>query len=241
MLAGRAPQTRRAAAGRSASLTPRRAAFGAGATLLVVYVATLAPGVTFWDAGELLAASHSLGIPHPPGTPLYVALAHVWAGALGGAIGFARATNLLSAASTALAGAGTAWLIARCVGGRDGGWVGVLAALSAGTMFSAWINATETEVYAVAVLHAVAMLVTAALAGEGTTARHERWMLLTAYLMALAPAVHLSALVAAPAAIALAARGRLRRSGTRRGSSIVRSHSPVRRSRRPAWGACSGR
>jgi hypothetical protein len=164
--------------------------------------------VTFWDAGELIAASHALGIPHPPGTPLYVALAHVWASALGGAIGFARATNLLSAVSTAVAGGATAWLVARSVASREGGWIGVLAALSAGTMLSAWSNATETEVYAVALLHAVAMLVAAARAGEGTTARHERWTLLTAYLMALSPAVHLSALVAAPAAIVLAARGR---------------------------------
>jgi hypothetical protein len=179
----------------------------AGATLLVIYVATLAPSVTFWDAGELIAASHSLGIPHPPGTPLYVALAHAWGSALGGAIGFARATNLLSAVSTALAGAATAWLVARSLGSPAGGWTGVLGAVSAGTMFSAWSNATETEVYAVALLHAVAMLVAASRAGEGTTSRHERWALLTAYLMALTPAVHLSALVAAPAAIVLAARG----------------------------------
>ena len=179
----------------------------AGATLLVIYGATLAPGVTFWDAGELIAASHALGIPHPPGTPLYVALAHLWGSALGGAIGFARATNLLSAVSTTLAAAGTAWLVARSLRSRDGGWVGLMAALAAGTMLSAWSNATETEVYAVALLHAVAMLVAAAMAGEGTTARHERWTLLTAYLMALTPAVHLSALVAAPAAIVLAARG----------------------------------
>ena len=179
----------------------------AGATLLVIYVATLAPGVTFWDAGELIAASHALGIPHPPGTPLYVALAHAWGSALGGAIGFARATNLLSAVSTALAAAATAWLVARSLRSRDGGWVGLMAALAAGTMLSAWSNATETEVYAVALLHAVAMLVAAAMAGEGTAARHERWTLLTAYLMALTPAVHLSALVAAPAAIVLAARG----------------------------------
>jgi hypothetical protein len=163
--------------------------------------------VTFWDAGELIAASHALGIPHPPGTPLYVALAHVWASALGGAIGFARATNLLSATSTAVAGAATAWLVARALGRREGGWIGLLAALSAGTMFSAWSNATETEVYAIALLHAVAMLVTAALAGEGTDRQHERWTLLTAYLMGLTPAVHLSALVVAPAAIVLAARG----------------------------------
>jgi len=163
--------------------------------------------VTFWDAGELIAAIHALGIPHPPGTPLYVAIAHVWADALGGTVGFARATNLLSATSTALAGAATAWLVARGSGARHGGWIGLLAALSAGTMMSAWSNATETEVYAVAVLHAVGMLVAAAIAGEGTTARHERWTLLTAYLIALAPAVHLSALVAAPAAIVLAAHG----------------------------------
>ena len=69
--------------------------------------------MTFWDAGELIAASHAVGIPHPPGTPLYIALAHVWATALGGALGFARATNLLSATSTAVAGGATAWLVAR--------------------------------------------------------------------------------------------------------------------------------
>ena len=164
--------------------------------------------MTFWDAGELIAASHALGIPHPPGTPLYIALAHVWATAFGGVIGFARATNLLSAVSTAAAGGATAWLVARTVASREGGWIGLLAALAAGTMLSAWSNATETEVYAVALLHAVAMLVTAARAGEGTTPTNERWTMVTAYLMALTPAVHLSALVAAPAAIVLAARGR---------------------------------
>ena len=163
--------------------------------------------MTFWDAGELIAAVRSLGIPHPPGTPLYVGLAHTWSGALGDAMGFARATNLLSATSTALGGAGTAWLVARRMGTRDGGWIGLLAALCAGTMMSVWSNATETEVYAVALLHAVVMLVTASLAGEGVERRHERWLLLTAYLMALTPAVHLSALVAAPATIVLAARG----------------------------------
>ena len=179
----------------------------AGATLLLIYVVTLAPGVTFWDAGELIAASHALGIPHPPGTPLYVALAHAWASMLGGAIGFARATNLLSAVCTAVAGGATAWLVARSLGVRERGWVGLVAALAAGTMMSVWSNATETEVYAIALLHAVAILVAAARAGEGIERGHDRWTLLVAYLMALTPAVHLSALVAAPAAIVLAARG----------------------------------
>lgn len=174
--------------------------------LLLVYVATLAPGVTFWDAGELIAAAHGLGIPHPPGTPLYVALGHAWILATSGALGAARAMNLLSAVTTALAGAGTAWLVARGTSGAHSGWAGLASALAAGTMMSAWSNATETEVYAISLLHAMAMLVCASMVSESAPPRDERWLLVTAYLIALAPAVHLSALVGAPAAIVLAAR-----------------------------------
>jgi hypothetical protein len=175
----------------------------------VIYVSTLAPGLTFWDAGELIASAHVLGIPHPPGTPLYVMLGHAWTGALGPIMGVARAMNLLSACCTALAGAATAWIVARRSQSGHAGWMGLAAALCAGTMMSAWSNATETEVYAVALLHAVAMLVAASRVGDEHSHDRDRWLLLTAYLIALAPAVHLSALVAAPAAIVLASRDQL--------------------------------
>ncbi len=39
-----------------------------------VYLLTLAPLVTFWDSGELSTAAWSLGIPHPPGYPLFCIL-----------------------------------------------------------------------------------------------------------------------------------------------------------------------
>jgi hypothetical protein len=174
----------------------------------LVYVITLAPGVTFWDAGEFIAAAHVFGVPHPPGTPLFVAIGRTWSMILGGMIGVARAMNLLSAVSTAVAGGLSAWLVARAVAGeRDATWGALAGAACAGLMTSAWANATETEVYALSLLLVVAMLSCASHAGDCDD-RSNRWLLLTAYLIALAPAVHLSALVGAPAAIAFAARTR---------------------------------
>jgi hypothetical protein len=49
------------------------------AGILALYVLTLAPTTQFWDASEYMTAAHGLGIPHPPGNPLFVLLAHVWA------------------------------------------------------------------------------------------------------------------------------------------------------------------
>ena len=142
-----------------------------------------------------------------------MALGHVWLTLLAPLLGAALSMNLLSAVATSVAGGLTAWLFAReprsvDVGASHGtrAWRGAAAALCAGLMASAWANATETEVYAIALLHGVLMLACAAKTGEPGPGCGARWAWLTAYLMLLAPAVHLSTLVVAPAAIALAAR-----------------------------------
>src|SRR4029077_622253 len=44
---------------------------------LVVYSRTLAPTVTLTDSGELILAAYGLGEAHPPGTQLWVMLAHL--------------------------------------------------------------------------------------------------------------------------------------------------------------------
>lgn len=180
------------------TLTAPRAALVAGVSLGVVYVATLAPGVTFWDAGEFIAAAHSLGIPHPPGTPLFVVALNAWA-KLWGFLPFATATNLFSAAATATAGGLTALWIARAT--RQP-LAGLAAGLAAGAMSTVWQNATETEVYAASLFVAVAGLVTADRAGRSG---NPRYTMLAAYLLALAVPIHLSILVVGPAVVLLAA------------------------------------
>ncbi len=186
--------------------------FGA---LLLLYGFSLAPRVTFWDAGEFIAAVECWGIPHPPGTPLYVTLAravHV----LAHGVPTALAVNALSAACTAAACAlGTA-LLARS-GVPEVASIG--AGLCAGSMSSVWLSATEAEVYSASLLLSALMLVAAERSGRAGTAgvpgASTRWRALLAYLFALAAPLHASALVAGPAAVWLAFDAEDRSSRTR--------------------------
>ena len=43
-----------------------------------LYAVTGAPEVTFHDSGQLITAAWTLGIPHPPGAPLWVLLSHLF-------------------------------------------------------------------------------------------------------------------------------------------------------------------
>jgi hypothetical protein len=77
-----------------------------GAATMTVYGITLAPDVSFWDSGEFIATSWSLGIPHPPGTPLYVLIGRVFALLFHSTlhlVSVAQAVNLLSAIPSAVA------------------------------------------------------------------------------------------------------------------------------------------
>ena len=186
----------------------RAGIFAGGAVLLGAYVSTLAPGLTFWDAGEFIAAVHAFGIPHPPGTPLYIVIARAWSGLLP-AMNTATAVNLLSALATAVACVLGGFVVMKSDRGDQrvertlvrGFIPGLCAVLAAGTMSTVWLNATEAEVYAPSLLLSALMLLAASRASRND---EPSWVILTAYLFALSSPLHLGALVAAPAAIVLA-------------------------------------
>jgi hypothetical protein len=180
--------------------------------VLLVYILTLAPTVTFWDAGEFIAAAKTLGIPHPPGTPLFVMIAHVWA--LVFPLGeYAVKTNLLSALLSALGG-GFFFLIAhesiRVMTaelppdtGRALRLGGAAAAAFLGAFtFTNWQNSNETEVYAIATFTIAFMGWLAHVwRRQRGTVRGPRFLLLIIYLAGVSIGNHLLALLAGPAVI----------------------------------------
>jgi hypothetical protein len=185
-------------------VTPYRAAFAAALAVLTVYVITLAPSVTFWDAGEFIAAAHTLGIPHPPGTPLFVMIAHTW-GLLFPIGEFAFRTNLLSAILSA-SGAGLFFLV---VHESLRSWdhplrlvAAAAAALTGAFTFTNWQNSNETEVYAVATFTIGAMCWGVNLwRRHRETERGPRFLLLVVFLAGISIGNHLLALLAGPAVV----------------------------------------
>src|ERR671922_899061 len=46
--------------------------------VLLLYLLTLAPSTAMWDTSEYIAAAYTLGLPHPPGNPLFVLVGRVF-------------------------------------------------------------------------------------------------------------------------------------------------------------------
>lgn len=179
---------------------------------LVVYGMTASPTISFWDCAEFTATAYTLGIPHQPGTPLYVLVGHVFS-LLPLGIGIAHKINLMSAFFSALAisfmyltavrlqstwretEASPPWL------SRAGAACGALF-LAFSTTF--WNNAIEAEVYALA---SFTLALTAFMSVVWYQMRERpasaTLMLLIVYLMGMSIGFHMGSILVFPGVFVL--------------------------------------
>jgi tetratricopeptide (TPR) repeat protein len=110
----------------------------------LLYVLTLPRGVLPGDSGELIAASRTLSIAHPPGYPLYTMIGRVLSSAFGfGSMAYRY--NLISALAASLS-VFVVYLILVDLGVRRG--LAVAVSLTLGSLGAFWLQATTAEVYA---------------------------------------------------------------------------------------------
>src|SRR3954468_12854124 len=119
-----------------------RAALVVSLATLVLYLFTLSPSTAMWDTSEYIAAAYTLGLPHPPGNPLFVLLGRVFS-ILPIASSVAVRINILAAICSAVSA--SMWFLVTervLVGWLPSRWQrvlgGVLAVLIGGTAFTVW-------------------------------------------------------------------------------------------------------
>jgi hypothetical protein len=116
-------------------------------TALALYLLTMPSGLTWIhdgaDGGDLITAAYVLGVPHPPGYPLYVTLGHLLARLPLGLGDVAFRFNLLSGVSTASAAALLSVLVSR----RASLPAGLAAGLTLALGPLCWSQAVIAEVY----------------------------------------------------------------------------------------------
>lgn len=179
---------------------------------LTVYALTLNSTTPFWDSGEFITTSHIVGVPHQPGTPLYVLMGRVFDVILSGqpditqpSLRTAWAVNFMSAFFSALAVTFIyllIWELARR-SDPDSGWLahvgGVVGALFLAFSETFWANAIEAEVYGLAAFM-LALLAWLAVRwyDHRAQAGSNLLLLLMIYLLGLGVGFHLGTLLVYP-------------------------------------------
>lgn len=172
----------------------------------IVYMDTLAPTVSFWDCGEFIATSYTLGVPHPPGSPLYLLIGRFFTMLpIGNDIAYR--VNLISPIVSSFSVMFLFLIIVQLLKswGRPvkplqkiavygGAFIG---AMTFAFTDSHWFNAVEAEVYAFSTF-LTAIVVWLILFWEQRSDKpgHERYLLLIAYIIGLATGIHLLNLLA---------------------------------------------
>ncbi|MFC1480828.1 protein O-mannosyl-transferase family [Candidatus Neomarinimicrobiota bacterium] len=175
----------------------------------IVYLATMAPAVSFWDCGEFIATSYTLGVTHPPGSPLYLLIGRIFT-MLPLFKDIAARMNLISVLSSAAAVTflylsivilmrkyrGPVESVQDAIISYGGAVIGSLAFAFSD---SHWFNAVEAEVYAAStLLTALTVWIILRWSQKDDQSSHLHYILILAYLMGLATGIHMLNLLTLP-------------------------------------------
>ena len=181
---------------------------------LITYILTVEPTASFWDAGEFIACSYKLQVPHPPGAPFFLLTGRMFTLLAGGDVTqVAYWVNMLSVVSSAFFVLFIFWSIThlakRALKIKKGEestadtivimGTGLVGALACTFSDSFWFSAVEAEVYGMSAFF-TSFVFWAILKWENMTEERDRarWLILIAYMMGLSIGVHLLNLVAIP-------------------------------------------
>jgi len=170
----------------------------AAVAVWLLYVLTLGPTTGWWDTSEYIATAQILGLPHPPGNPLFVIIGRAWL-VLTSWTGLEVATRINLLAATASAAAAAFWFLAvvrvwahftesRAVALA----AGFVAVLIGGTAYTVWAQSNLNEkVYTVSLLF-VAVITYLAMVWEdhSDTWRGDRIFLLVCFLLGFGATNH---------------------------------------------------
>ncbi len=178
----------------------------------VVYLLTVAPTFSFWDCGEFIAVANTLGVPHPPGTPIFTMMGRVFIILFSPFIeDIGLRVNLISTITASLAVMLTYLITVRLIriyrSTPPDEWstaekisaygAGVVAALTLAFSDSFWFNAVEAEVYASSMFfNTVVVWLMLRWHEYADTETGDKWLLLIAYAFGITLGVHLQALLA---------------------------------------------
>ena len=179
-----------------------------GVALLTLYLITKSPTITWEhngaDSGELAAAAIILGIPHPPGYPLWIILNH-WALKVIPGADPAGQLVILSCICAALAGSLVTYTSIKLVStffkdNRVNIALGsITAGLFCGTSPLIWSQATIVEVYPLLALVIACVMILALKSYDGQKDEGKTRLPLIGLLIGLGTGIHLTILFLIPA------------------------------------------
>ena len=175
----------------------------------IVYLMTVQRTVSFWDCGEFVACSAILGIPHPPGAPLWILIGRVFS-MLPTASDIGFRINLISVLTSSGAAMFGYFVIVKFV--RD--WfgesitevqrlgmyaAGLFGSLIMAFAFSNWNSAIEAEVYGAAMLLMMIIIwATLCWSERRDQPGANKWLILIAYLSVLSIGIHMTTYLIMP-------------------------------------------